>query len=58
MGKGGDGLWVKEEMVYGGKRRNPIYICETCTLDADTKEASVSFSCSCAAFSYNFNIQK
>jgi hypothetical protein len=38
--------WKAIEMVYGEKRRNPIYICETCTLDADTKEASVMcFSC-------------
>jgi hypothetical protein len=36
--------WKAIEMVYGEKRRNPIYICETCTLDADTKEASVMCS--------------
>jgi uncharacterized alpha-E superfamily protein len=34
--------WKAIEMVYGEKRRNPIHIYETCTLDADTKEASVA----------------
>jgi hypothetical protein len=37
--------WKAIEMVYGEKRRNPIYICETCTLDADTKEVSVPPIC-------------
>ena len=36
--------WKAIEMVYGEKRRNLIYICETCTLDAGTKEASVMCS--------------
>ena len=36
--------WKAIEMVYGEKRRNPIHIYETCTLDADTKEASVMCS--------------
>jgi hypothetical protein len=36
--------WKATEIVYGEKRRNSIYICETCTLDADTKEASVMCS--------------
>jgi uncharacterized alpha-E superfamily protein len=41
--------WKAIEMVYGEKRRNPIHIYETCTLDADTKEASVMCS-SCLEF--------